>query len=282
MRRSLLEAFFFFILTKSEDLLYNYLRKIADGLSMVNFKIELAEMVIEVDSIFQSTKNFLADYLTEKTADFIVIINKNDIEYEREKSIKEDILQNVPVRKFSDEYLETLALYRKIAVRAVDFGVILFHGSAVAVDGNCYIFTAKSGTGKSTHTRLWKTLLGDRAIVINDDKPLIKISDDCIKVYGTPWNGKHKLSSNTCVELKAICLLKRGESNKITEISEKKQCFPEVFQQIFRATEKNAMLKTISLTEKLIENTEFFELYCNMEIEAAELAYGTMSKRERG
>jgi len=271
-------AFLFFVLTSCNDLLYNYVRKESDGLNMVNFKIELAEMVIEVNALYASTMQFLSDYTTEKEADFSLIINKNDIEYEREKSREEDILQNIPVRRFSDEYLETLALYRKIATKAIDCGVILFHGSAVAVDGKCYIFTAKSGTGKSTHTRLWKSLLGEQATIINDDKPLIRIREDSIKVYGTPWNGKHKLSSNTSAELKAICLLKRGEVNRITEISEKSQCFPEIFQQIFRVNEKNAMLKTISLTEKLLENIALFEMHCNMEIDAAEMSYTAMRK----
>ena len=65
------------------------------------------------------------------------------------------------MRKYSDIYLETMAVYRKIEDKLLDYDTILFHGSAVAVDGVGYLFTAKSGTGKSTHTRLWREMLSE-------------------------------------------------------------------------------------------------------------------------
>ena len=80
-------------------------------------------------------------------------------------------------------------IYRKIADALVDDGVILYHGSVIAVDGQGYLFTAKSGTGKSTHTALWRELFGERAVMVNDDKPLLRVKDDQVTVYGTPWNG---------------------------------------------------------------------------------------------
>ena len=100
----------------------------------------------------------------------------------------------------------------KFTIRIADkviYDTILFHGSAVAVDGIGYLFTAKSGTGKSTHTRLWRELFGERAVMLNDDKPLIKVSENGIIVYGTPWDGKHRLSTNTFVPLKGICFMSK-------------------------------------------------------------------------
>ena len=84
-----------------------------------------------------------------------------------------------------DDYLETLAVCRKIAERMPEYDTFLFHGSCIAVDGVGYLFTAKSGTGKSTHTRLWRELLDNRATMVNDDKPLIRIADDGLVIYGT-------------------------------------------------------------------------------------------------
>ena len=106
-----------------------------------------------------------------------------------------------------DDYLETLAVCRKIAERMPEHNTFLFYGSCIAVDGAGYVFTAKSGTGKSTHTRLWRELLDNRATMVNDDKPLIRIADDDAIIYGTPWDGKHPLSHNIAVPLKAICIL---------------------------------------------------------------------------
>lgn len=94
-----------------------------------------------------------------------------------------------------------------------------FTCSAVALDGQAYLFTAPSGTGKSTHTRLWREVFGERAVMVNDDKPLIQVREDAIYVCGTPWNGKHNLDSNQKVPIKGICLLERGTVNHIETIS---------------------------------------------------------------
>ena len=97
----------------------------------------------------------------------------------------------------------------------ISYDTILFHGSVIAVDGIGYLFTAKSGTGKSTHTRLWREYFGDRAAMVNDDKPLLKITDSSVIAYGTPYNGKHRLGTNISVPLKAICILTRAADNHI-------------------------------------------------------------------
>lgn len=141
--------------------------------------------------------------------------SQSDIEYEREKSALEDRKEGLPIRNFPDSYLETLAVYRKFAENLLAYDTVLFHGSVVAVDGIGYLFTAKSGTGKSTHTRLWREYFGERAVMVNDDKPLLQVTENGVIVYGTPWDGKHHLSNNISVPLKAICILTRAEENHI-------------------------------------------------------------------
>lgn len=153
--------------------------------------------------------------------EFSVQICPSDISFEKEKSAHEDEIEGIPVRQFSDKYLETLAVYRKIARKLLEFDTLLFHGSVVAVDGTGYLFTAKSGTGKSTHTRLWRQLFGSRAVMANDDKPLLKITDNGVIAYGTPWNGKHRLGSNISIPLRAICILGRGRDKPYTIYFEK-------------------------------------------------------------
>lgn len=73
--------------------------------------------------------------------------------------------------------LEETAVYRKIADKMVDYDTFVFHGSVIAVEGQAYLFTAKSGTGKSTHTRLWREMLGDKAVMVNDDKPMLRVTE---------------------------------------------------------------------------------------------------------
>ena len=200
----------------------------------------------------------------------------SDIEYEDERSAAEDKKEGIPVRKFSAPYLETLAVYRKIAEKMLDYDTILFHGSAVAVEGVGYLFTAKSGTGKSTHTRLWREMLGERAVMINDDKPLIKVSEKGITIYGTPWDGKHRLSTNMSVPLRAICILERAEENRIVPIT-KKDAYNMLIQQVYKPVEPQKLIKTLQLIDRLSENVKLYRLGCNMSPQAAEIAYRTMS-----
>ena len=168
-----------------------------------------------------------------------------------------------------------IAVYRKIAEQMPSFDTVLMHGSCVAVDGEGYLFSAKSGTGKSTHTRLWREVFGDRAVMINDDKPLIRIADGGAVIYGTPWNGKHHLGTNCGVPLRAICLLERAEQNCIRRITAA-EAYPYLVQQIYRPADAAAMRKTVQLIDRLSGSVALWRLGCNMDPEAARVAYQAM------
>ena len=239
------------------------------------FTIKLAGQNIGIAAINGYVREYCRDYLTEDRADFDIAISPSDIEYERERSAAEDKKEGIPTRQFSDSYLETLAVYRKIADKMLDYDTILFHGSVVAVDGVGYLFTAKSGTGKSTHTRLWREMLGERAVMINDDKPLISLSKSGIMVHGTPWDGKHRLSTNTSVPLRAICILERAEENRIVPIT-KKDAYNMLMQQVYRPTGVEGMMKTLALIDRLAAGVKLYRLGCNMYISAAITAYNGM------
>lgn len=195
--------------------------------------------------------------------------SQSDIEYEREKSALEDRKEGLPIRNFPDSYLETLAVYRKFAENLLAYDTVLFHGSVVAVDGIGYLFTAKSGTGKSTHTRLWREYFGERAVMINDDKPLIQVTENSVIVYGTPWDGKHRLSNNISVPLKAICILTRASENHIEPIS-KSTAFPMLLQQSNRPQDSLKMQKTLEILDKISDNIALYKLGCMVEITSAE------------
>ena len=240
---------------------------------------KIAERIIEITSVYEDIHTLCKDYLFPANPDFSVVTTQEDIEFEREKSAKEDEAKDMPVRQFSDGYLETLAVYRKISEKMPDYDTILFHGSCVAVDGVGYLFTASSGTGKSTHAKLWRELLGDRAVMVNDDKPLIRLTDDGAIVYGTPWDGKHHLSSNISVPLKALCVLMRFEKNIINPITPS-QAYATLMQQTYRPADNMAMIKTLSLIDKLSSSVSLWMLGCNMEIEAAKIAYEAMRGQE--
>ena len=243
--------------------------------------IRLAGKVIQVNHLYPYIVEYCREYLYEEDAeqiDFTVNISEEDIVFERKKSEREDIKEGHPIRQFSDEYLETLAVYRKIAEHLLEYDTILFHGSVIAVDGEGYLFTAKSGTGKSTHTALWRDLWKDRAVMVNDDKPLLSISETGVIAYGTPWNGKHRLSTNIAVPLKSICILQRDTVNHI-EPAEKKAVYPLIIQQTNKPAAPVQMMKTLQLIDKMLANVAVYTLGCNMDPDAARVSYEGMQTK---
>lgn len=243
---------------------------------MTHFSIRLANRVIGISAIYDSTRQFCKDYLTEDQPELTVSVTQADIEYERNKNIREEKMEGIPHRDYPDHYLETLAVYRKIADEMLNLDTLLYHGSAIAVDGQCYLFTATSGTGKSTHTRLWRETFGERAVMVNDDKPLLSITDAGVFACGTPWNGKHFLGNNIVLPLKAICILQRGEENLIHPIPAA-EALPILLQQSHRPNGVRAMGKYMELVDKLAKGVSFYMLQCNMDPQAAQVSYEAMS-----
>ena len=243
---------------------------------MVAFSLRLADKNIAVRANFESTLEFCRDYLADTdTPDTEVSVTLGDIAAERIKAARERELEGLAPYEFSPEYLETLALYRKIAGVLVDFDTVLFHGSALSMDGSAYIFTAKSGTGKSTHASIWRRLFGDRVVMINDDKPLLKIKDGEVVVFGTPWCGKHGLGANVSAPLKSVAIIERAENNSISPCPDS-DAFVHLYNQTYRIPDKNKLARTLSLLYKLRSAVSIFVLKCNMEDDAARTAYDAM------
>ena len=227
-----------------------------------------AERIVRIDSLFERVHRYCQDYVYEKTdstsIDIFVKIRQEELDFERSRTDED--------KKYPYDYLEELAVYRQIAEKMPFYDTFLFHGSAVAVDGKAYLFTAPSGTGKSTHVRLWRELLGDRAVMVNDDKPLIRIKGEEVLIYGTPWNGKHRLGENICVPLIAVCVLERAETNRIEPISSN-EAYPVLLQQTYRPMDRETLRRTLVLLDKFRSQVRFFRLQCNMDPEAAKVSY---------
>lgn len=237
----------------------------------------IAECTVKISSLYPQVHALCKDYRHDGEAELTISITREHIDFERQKSAAEDEREGVPVREFPDSYLETLAVYRQLAGAMLARDTLLFHGSVIAVDGAAYLFTAKSGTGKSTHTRLWRQMLGDRAVMVNDDKPLLRVTDQGVIACGTPWNGKHNLGENIQVPLKAICILERGEENRIRQV-QVIEALPMILQQSYRMGDKESRRKYLELLDKLMTQLRFYRLQCNMDPEAARVAYEAMKE----
>lgn len=162
------------------------------------FTMEIAGSVVCVQPLFQSTKEYCKDYLTNKEPEFFVQVTRADLALAQRKLEQEAIEEGLKIRKFQEPFLERATIQRRGADHLVSRNILMLHGSTVSVDGKAYLFAAPCGTGKSTHTRLWRELFGQRAIMVNDDKPFLQITSDRVLAYGSPWSGKHGLASNVC------------------------------------------------------------------------------------
>jgi len=178
---------------------------------------------------------------------------------------------------YSDDILAYLYEGNEFARQILKFDGIRLHSSAVVVNGNAYLFSAPCGTGKSTHTSKWLDLFGDKAFIINDDKPIMRIINKEFYIYGSPWSGKHDISVNTSAKLKGICFLKRDNRNWIKSMDSKEAIKQILFSTRYKCSSEQ-MLKKLEIIDKIIANIPIYEMGCTPTIEAAQMAYDYMSK----
>lgn len=170
---------------------------------------------------------------------------------------------------------EQIAVYRKICAYALAHDAFLMHCAVIEYEGHGYAFAAQSGTGKTTHIRLWQQLFGaDKVTIVNGDKPLLRLIDGVFYAYGTPWCGKEGFNTNTRVPLNGLCFIERGERNSIRRMTDG-EVIPRLFSQIM-VTDSTDLAKQMELADNLLGKVPCYLLTCNMEIDAARVAYDGM------
>lgn len=232
------------------------------------FKIKIADTVVEIHNVYQLVRALCKDYIYDGDGcDFSVASTKEMIEKEK-LAMSEEHPQN-------DAYVENICIYRQIALKLLERDAFVMHAATIGVGDKAYAFTAKSGTGKSTHIALWKRMLKEKVYAINGDKPIIRIVDGKVYVYGSPWCGKELWNSNVRAELNGLCFLERGEENSIEKI-DISQAATMIMKQILIPSDAQGVIKTFDLVDKMLRSTNVWRLKCNISMEAAELSYKAM------
>ena len=206
------------------------------------FCIQIAEVLIAIKNRYAFTERLCADYIVDTSPD--------DCDISVAATPEEIAAENDEKGPFSPAYCESLALYRKICTRMLDFNAFLFHAAIISYAEQGFAFVAKSGTGKSTHVAQWMRTLGDDVTVVNGDKPILRwrngevaeppdgtpsgestcactssavppsgegVETTCNQpvgefvAYGTPYCGKENWGQNTSVPLRAVCFIERCE-----------------------------------------------------------------------
>ena len=237
--------------------------------AMVNFKIKIANKVLDINAFNETTKRYCRNFLSEEKEDYIITMSEEDLKNESSNSIDGKVYVNE----------EISALYRKIADLFVEENIIVFHGSSFKVNNCGFIVTARSGVGKSTHVKLLKELLNDELVYINDDKPLLEVKDD-ITIFSNPWNGKERRGNNTSAPLKAILFLRRSEKPNFKKIINKEEIYIKLMSQTYLPKEKSKREKALKLVDQILKVTDFYEINVNMGEESAKMTYEEIIKDE--
>lgn len=229
-------------------------------------KYRIAGLLIEISTSYDYTEQLCKEYRTETDdlPDMCIKVTEQEI-----------LAEQAPDVPHAPGYLESLAIYRKIAEHLADHDGFLAHGAVIAKDNRAYMFCAPSGTGKTTHVRLWQDLYPD-TLMVNGDKPIIRKKGDQWIAYGTPWAGKERMQTNVGVPLDGICMLQRGQVNSITPI-DPEQRLTALARHVYFPHDARAA-KTVSLVAIACSAVPMYTLCCNVSDEAAQLSYQTMTK----
>lgn len=226
---------------------------------------KIAGLTVEMDS-FGRTVEQAKPYLCEAAEPDIVISTDWQAFQQRHPEFDDS----------DSEYLESAKSFYYQLLR---YDGMMLHASAVVVDGYAYLFSANSGTGKSTHTGLWQKVFGDRAYILNDDKPAIRPEDGRWYAYGTPWSGKYDISVDARVPLAGICFLHQAEENTIVPYTSPKVIF-SLYEQTARPPASKARARIMELIDRLIKQVPIWKMGCNMDPQAALVSYEAMSAKK--
>lgn len=171
------------------------------------------------------------------------------------------------------------ALWMAYGIRALQYGRVLVHSSAVVSGGRAYLFLGESGTGKSTHTRLWVENIPD-ATLLNDDSPVISLEEDGIRVYGSPWSGKTPCYRTESFPLGAITRLSQAKCNEIRRLGVA-AAFGALHPSLPPAFNYDKSLSDLlaKIESDIIANVPICAMSCLPDKEAAMTSYSHLSSR---
>ena len=239
----------------------------------MDFSIRIANKNIAIHSVYSYIHNFCKSYLIgdNEEPDIEIFTDEKMIEAETARIRKiEEITQ-------SAKSIEALLIHRLIADALLDYDIFLMHGAVVATHNGAFMFTGKSGTGKTTHVRKWLKNV-ENSYIVNGDKPFL-ICQDRIYACGTPWSGKEQYNKNTIVPLNSIVIMERSSENRMEEVPFK-SVFPLILQQTHQPADADKMRKALALLMRLKDHVRFYRFYFdNFKDDCFQVSYNTLTKQ---
>ena len=224
---------------------------------------DIAGLRIQIENKSAYTTKFCQEYLSENQdlpADIVAKVTENEFKEEKELS-----------PNFSDGYIENICLYRSICKQIPTQNRFLLHASILEYNGKAYAFLGRSGTGKSTHTKLWLHYV-ENTCVLNGDKPILEYVDGKFIAHGTPWQGKESWGYKGKAQLCGLCFLEQAKENEISKMSVG-ETSARIFQQVLLPQDEENVVATLDLIDKLVEIVPAYLLRCNISEEAVSCSF---------
>ena len=237
------------------------------------FYIKIADLVIKIYHKYPFVQSFCRDYIVDPVESPDIIVETTDEEIQR--SLEAEGV-DVPLDR-----AECTCIYKKICTELPKrFQGFFLHCATIEYQGKGYAFAAPSGTGKSTHIRLWQKKFGDQVHIINGDKPIMRFNEKGeLIAYGTPWCGKEGYQTNASVPVKAICFLERSEKNWISQLSAK-DAISKIFLQLLTPEDIETVNGLFPMLDRVLREIPCYTLGCTISEEAVEVGYLGMNRGE--
>lgn len=237
------------------------------------FHIKVADLLIRIEHRYSYIEEQCREWICadpEGEPDIVARATEEEIRKEQEQDEE---------GCFSPGLCESICIYRNIAGKLTAFSAFVMHGAVVELDGQAYVFAAKSGVGKTTHTRRWISHFEGRARYINGDKPLMRWMDGHLYACGTPWMGKEKYGCQGKAPVRAFCFLEQAKENQIRRADDR-EVVDRLFHQVLLPSEPSAAVSFMNMMDAMVRKIPFYILQCNISDEAVKLAYETMNFRQ--
>lgn len=225
---------------------------------------KIADIIVKMSPSYEETANWYEPYLSDDTAEPQMELTTSD------KQIDYFVTNGIDITPPIAENMVFCDIFNR---KLLKFYGTYIHSSALKFDDKVYLFSADSGVGKSTHTKKWCRLFGDRAKVINDDKPSFRIIDGKCYVYGTPFAGGTDIQLNDKGELGAIVFIERSEVNRLEKLSSMDAVRLLMSQMPKKLSKEIVADRFLSLISHIIENYPVYKLYCADNDDAVKVAY---------
>ncbi len=226
-------------------------------------KYKIADIITEYTPMYGNLRLFSAPFIYKGERPVQISLSVTDSQIE---NTKKRMVGNTSPGSI-ENFLYSCEFNRAV----IKHNAMLIHSSGIICNNGAYLFSAASGVGKSTHTRLWLREFGD-VHIFNDDKPVVRIDGDQAIACGTPFDGDSGIALNESAPLKAVVFLERGEHNSVRLPDNKEIIQKLYFQTAHMVSAETAQAMLSNFDELLKSDVRFYVLTCNMEPEAAHVS----------